>query len=223
MNAQSRFVLLSIVLSILTLWVVGCAFVPTLTPTAVPPTVAPTKAPVATATTQPSPIATTAPSATSTQPAATATTVPSATATKPAATATTVASPTATKPAATATTVAAATATVASTATSSSQPSTTTVSAGGPSAVCLACHGPFEKLTGLPAKYKTDSGEVINPHRYVPHDSKTVTDCANCHTAHALSPLPTAGSIDLSKVDVTWCYNSCHHQNNFTPCKACHP
>ena len=208
MNTQLRLVCISLSLSILTLLAMGCASVPTLTPTAVPPTVAPTKVPAATATTQPSPVATTA---------------PSATATKPAATATTVASATATKPAATATTVAAATAMVAATATSSSQPSTATTSAGSPSAVCLGCHGPFEKLTALPAKFKTDSGEVVNPHRYVPHDSKTITDCTNCHTAHALSPLPTAGSIDLSKVDVTWCYNSCHHQNNFTPCKACHP
>jgi hypothetical protein len=34
--------------------------------------------------------------------------------------------------------------------------------------------------------------------------------------------LPTKGSIDVSKVGVDWCYTTCHHQNNFKPCKECH-
>ena len=92
-------------------------------------------------------------------------------------------------------------------------------------AQCLGCHGPFEKLTAVTDKYTAPSGEKISPHRFVPHDSKKdedVPECTNCHTAHALDPLPTHGSVDLSKVDVKWCYESCHHEKNFTSCKECH-
>jgi hypothetical protein len=92
-------------------------------------------------------------------------------------------------------------------------------------AKCLKCHGPFDKLIKAPAKYIAPSGEKINPHRYVPHDSKQakdIPDCSHCHTAHKLSPLPAKGTIDLSKVSVQWCY-SCHHENNLTSCKDCHP
>jgi len=88
---------------------------------------------------------------------------------------------------------------------------------------CLDCHGPFDKLLKLPAKYTAPSGEKINPHRYVPHDSKlakAIPECTHCHKAHP--PRPAKGSVDLSKVDVTWCY-TCHHVNNLTSCKECHP
>jgi len=92
-------------------------------------------------------------------------------------------------------------------------------------AECLSCHGPFEKMTAATDKYTAPSGEKISPHRFVPHDSKKdddVPECTNCHAAHALDPLPTHGSVDLSKVDVKWCYESCHHEKNFTSCKECH-
>jgi hypothetical protein len=94
-----------------------------------------------------------------------------------------------------------------------------------PEGKCIKCHGPFDKLIKAPAKYIAPSGEKINPHRYVPHDSKLakdIPDCTHCHAAHKLSPLPAKGSIDLSKVNVQWCY-SCHHENNLTSCKDCHP
>jgi hypothetical protein len=92
-------------------------------------------------------------------------------------------------------------------------------------AECLSCHGPFDKLTSVTDKYTAPSGEKISPHRFVPHDStkdEDVPECTNCHTAHPLDPLPTHGSVDLSKVDVKWCYETCHHEKNFTSCKQCH-
>jgi hypothetical protein len=94
-----------------------------------------------------------------------------------------------------------------------------------PAQACLDCHGPFDKLIESTAKWQAPSGEKTSPHRYVPHNSKTaedVPDCTNCHTAHALTPPPTPGSIDVSKVTVEWCYKTCHHEKDFTPCKKCH-
>ena len=90
---------------------------------------------------------------------------------------------------------------------------------------CLGCHGPFDKLIQVSANYVAPSGEKTSPHRYVPHDSKQekdIPDCSHCHTQHPLSPLPDKASIDLSKVNVEWCY-TCHHEKNFTSCKDCHP
>jgi hypothetical protein len=90
---------------------------------------------------------------------------------------------------------------------------------------CLDCHGPFDKLIEVTAKYVAPTGEKTSPHRYVPHDSKLekdIPDCTHCHTAHPLSPLPAKASIDLSKVSVEWCY-TCHHEKNFESCKNCHP
>jgi len=90
---------------------------------------------------------------------------------------------------------------------------------------CLGCHGPFDKLVGISDKYVAPSGEKTSPHRYVPHDSKKdedIPECTKCHVAHPLDPLPAQGSVDLSKVNVQWCYDSCHHQKNFVSCKECH-
>jgi hypothetical protein len=90
---------------------------------------------------------------------------------------------------------------------------------------CLGCHGPFSDLIKATTNYVAPSGEKVSPHRYVPHDSKedeNIPQCTQCHTAHALDPLPSKGSIDVSKISVQWCYTSCHHQKNFTPCKTCH-
>ena len=91
---------------------------------------------------------------------------------------------------------------------------------------CLACHGPFEKLIEASAKWVAPNGDKTSPHRYVPHDSKKdadIPDCTQCHTSHPIDPLPAKGSIDLSKVSVQWCYDACHHEKDFTPCKKCHP
>jgi len=89
---------------------------------------------------------------------------------------------------------------------------------------CLSCH-PFDKLIEATGQYVAPSGEKTSPHRYVPHDSKKdadIPECTNCHVAHPLDPLPTQGSVDLSKVNVQYCYDTCHHEKNFTPCKSCH-
>jgi len=97
--------------------------------------------------------------------------------------------------------------------------------AGKPSE-CLQCHGSFAKIAEASASYVTPSGEKTNPHRYVPHDSKKdddIPECSHCHTAHPLDPLPRKGTVDLSKVNVQWCYEACHHEKDFTPCKKCHP
>ncbi|HUP04982.1 MAG TPA: hypothetical protein VMU19_13395 [Bryobacteraceae bacterium] len=91
---------------------------------------------------------------------------------------------------------------------------------------CLGCHGPFDKLAADTAKYVAPSGEKVSPHRYVPHDSKKeedIPECTNCHKAHAPDAPPAAGSVDLTKVGVQWCYDACHHEKNFTSCKQCHP
>jgi hypothetical protein len=112
---------------------------------------------------------------------------------------------------------------------SAQAPGQETHSAGsqsGPSkSDCLNCHGPFDKLIEASGQYVAPSGEKISPHRYVPHDStkdEDIPECTRCHTAHSLDPLPAQGSIDLSKVNVQWCYDSCHHEKNFTSCKQCH-
>jgi hypothetical protein len=89
---------------------------------------------------------------------------------------------------------------------------------------CLRCH-PWDKVMEASVKYVAANGEKANPHMYVPHDSKQgkdIPDCMNCHKTHPLSPMPAKGSIDLSKVDVKWCYDACHHEKNFEPCKKCH-
>ena len=182
----------------------GCASAPT-----------PTLVPTATSTAVPSSTATTVPSAAATVvPSATATIIPSATPTsKPTMTATTLPTYTPTKPAATIAP------TVAATQAAGTNPAAVSKD------VCLGCHGPFDKVIAASTKYVASSGEKISPHQYIPHDAKgavNVPECTNCHTAHMLSPLPTAGSIDLSKVGVDWCYLTCHHQNNFTPCIKCH-
>ena len=89
---------------------------------------------------------------------------------------------------------------------------------------CLGCHGPFDKLAGMAPTFKAPSGETINPHYFVPHNSKeakAVPECTNCHEPHLIPPT-TAALADLPKPGVDWCYTACHHKNNFTPCKECH-
>jgi hypothetical protein len=101
----------------------------------------------------------------------------------------------------------------------------TSVAAEGGQKKCLDCHGPFEKLVNSATNHVAPSGEKVAPHRYVPHDSKLekdIPECSHCHTAHPLSPEPTKGSIDKSKLSVTWCFE-CHHNKDFQSCKDCHP
>ena len=86
---------------------------------------------------------------------------------------------------------------------------------------CLSCHGPFDKLTNAPKTFIIESGDKINPHRYVPHDrkeAKSAPECINCHKAH---PVPVKSKVGLSKANVDWCF-SCHHTHNLRACNACH-
>jgi hypothetical protein len=90
--------------------------------------------------------------------------------------------------------------------------------------LCLNCHGPFDKLALATANYMAPSGERTTSHRYVPHNSKeakTIPECSNCHQSHPVPPTASDLAV-LPKPDVQWCYTTCHHKNNFTPCKDCH-
>lgn len=82
---------------------------------------------------------------------------------------------------------------------------------------CLDCHGPFETLAATAPTIKTNDKRVINPHRYVPHDSKDAPECAGCHEEHPVPPVEPV----KKPTSVAWCY-SCHHLQDFTDCKECH-
>jgi hypothetical protein len=103
---------------------------------------------------------------------------------------------------------------------------TSSPAAAGAENDCLHCHGPFDKLIAASTNYVAPSGEKTSPHRYVPHSSTNAADvpeCSHCHSTHSISPRPARGSIDKSKLDVQWCYETCHHEKDFTPCIKCHP
>lgn len=86
---------------------------------------------------------------------------------------------------------------------------------------CLACHGPYSKLIENSVQFKTTEGETIVPHQYVPHEEKTdVPECTECHTPHTI-PLEDKSTVVMPK-DVKWCYETCHHRNNFQSCSNCH-
>lgn len=89
---------------------------------------------------------------------------------------------------------------------------------------CLECHGPFPKLVEKTNGYKTESGESVTPHRFIPHDSvddKAIPECLKCHPRHP--PNPSAEDLaKLKKPDLEFCFK-CHHTRDFTPCKTCHP
>jgi hypothetical protein len=106
----------------------------------------------------------------------------------------------------------------------SSQPLATTPSESATSKeACLECHGPFEELARSTADYVAPSGEKGTPHRFVPHQRKdpaAIPGCSNCHEMHPVPPVPAVAG---RKAGVAWCYGACHHDNNFTPCRICHP
>ena len=98
--------------------------------------------------------------------------------------------------------------------------------------LCLGCHE-YDRVIAATAGHMMPGGDKLSPHRYV--DAKSIKDpagkphgvtgvenipeCTNCHTAH---PVPYTGKLDRSTLKVTWCYTTCHHQENFTPCSECH-
>ena len=92
--------------------------------------------------------------------------------------------------------------------------------AGSSKDACLGCHGPFEKLIAATSDYKMQSGDQeikSNPHRYVPHKSKDIPECSNCHKPH---PVPLTSTEGLSKPKAQWCYG-CHHAG-VLECGICH-
>lgn len=85
---------------------------------------------------------------------------------------------------------------------------------------CLQCHGPLEKLTSMPPMYDADPGK-INPHKFIPHDSRDPAkfpECTTCHTPH---PLPPPKGFKDKSANVEMCY-SCHHNYTFQKCSGCH-
>jgi hypothetical protein len=91
-------------------------------------------------------------------------------------------------------------------------------------ASCLRCHGPFAKLAEKTAAKNAPSGETTTPHRHIPHDTlleSTVPDCESCHSKHPI-PATKEGMAAVAKSTWDFCYNQCHHQKDFTPCKTCH-
>lgn len=86
------------------------------------------------------------------------------------------------------------------------------------SAYCLKCHGPIEKLQEKTKGFISEWDEAVNPHVFVPHDTKNVADCAECHKAH---PIPYTPGSAGPKPKLTYCY-SCHHTEELKSCKECH-
>ena len=89
--------------------------------------------------------------------------------------------------------------------------------AGSSKETCLRCHGPFDKLVSASANYTMPSGEKTSPHRYVPHNSKDIPECSNCHKRH---PVPLTSTEGLPKPNPEWCY-TCHHAG-VLQCGTCH-
>jgi len=89
--------------------------------------------------------------------------------------------------------------------------------AGSSKETCLGCHGPFDKLVSASSNYTMPSGEKTSPHRYVPHNSKDIPECNQCHKPH---PVPLTSKEGLPKADPQWCY-TCHHKG-VLQCGTCH-
>jgi hypothetical protein len=83
---------------------------------------------------------------------------------------------------------------------------------------CLKCHGPFEKLAERTKGYVTEWDEKANPHVYVRHDTKNITECTECHDVHAI---PIDPAVPVKKANVSYCY-SCHHAETLVKCTQCH-
>ena len=91
--------------------------------------------------------------------------------------------------------------------------------------MCLACHGPIDKLRQTTANYLYSDGSKVNPHVSAeitaskPHASgKGIIECTKCHTPH---PQPLTSVKDVQPAELNYCFG-CHHQGVFTPCSECH-
>lgn len=87
-----------------------------------------------------------------------------------------------------------------------------------PTEQCLACHGPFDKLSQKEILVPADP-KPVNPHVFVPHDGKDkYYDCVACHTPH---PMPPPKGYKDKGAGLDPCY-SCHHGEQIQNCKSCH-
>ena len=85
---------------------------------------------------------------------------------------------------------------------------------------CLECHD-WEEISNKDpyyASYNPEESMPINPHRYVPHETKDKVSCVSCHTAHDEDE-PDASKV--VKASVTECF-MCHHSMTFKLCDECH-
>ena len=82
---------------------------------------------------------------------------------------------------------------------------------------CLFCHGPYEDLMAMAPSITTKDGTTVNPHKYVPHDSESIPECAYCHQAH---PIPPEEAVKKPR-DISYCF-ACHHLQVLTRCNTCH-
>ncbi len=108
------------------------------------------------------------------------------------------------------------------TATKPAAPTATTAAGavGSSKAACLMCHGPFDKLISETSDYLMPSGDEeikSSPHRYMPHNSKNIPECSECHKPH---PVPLTSTEGLPKPEVNYCY-ACHHAG-VLQCGTCH-
>ena len=95
--------------------------------------------------------------------------------------------------------------------------------------VCLECHD-YSQVAKATANYITPDKVKVNPHVTLdrtdrekgmasPHMSGNgVPNCENCHERHSQPPKPS----EIRKADVDYCFGTCHHVGNFTPCSQCH-
>ena len=95
------------------------------------------------------------------------------------------------------------------------------LAAGEPSTEhCLECHDWEEISDREPyyTGYNPEESMLINPHRYVPHETSDKVSCVSCHTPHDEEE-PDASQV--VKASVTECF-MCHHSMTFKLCGECH-
>jgi hypothetical protein len=94
---------------------------------------------------------------------------------------------------------------------------------------CDVCHGSNKMLVMVDKDFKTREGFIVKPH--IPVDRLAVNpseshitakaDIITCRVCHGEHMMP----IEASKTrvaDISYCYRSCHHVENFDTCAPCH-
>ncbi|MBI4787682.1 MAG: hypothetical protein HY782_11615 [Chloroflexi bacterium] len=86
--------------------------------------------------------------------------------------------------------------------------------------ICLSCHGPFDKLVSASINYLWPNEKKATPHRYVPHISRDIPECSNCHPPHPLPPSASDITAAVKAANPQWCF-TCHHTGALE-CGTCH-